>query len=282
VPDHQNPASGLQLLRRHLDERTALGENHVWLTDRALEQVNTLPMRARAAASKNTASIAPTPSPRLKEEPATQTGGDKRTQLDAIRDRAESCQRCRSLGTLRDTMVFAVGHPDADLMFIGEAPEDEEEKQREPFVGPAGQLLTKIIRTMGLDRDSVYLSNIAKFRPATGGADQGTANRKPGAEEMAASLEYIRAEIAVVQPKLIVALGGTAMEGLLGLDGSVGRARGEIHEIDGIPTIVTYHPSYLLRSGSNSDKRKVWEDLLIAMERLDMPISEKQRGFFSG
>lgn len=271
------------MLRLHLDERTALGEDHVWLTDRALEQVSTLPMRARAAATKNTAASAPAPSPRLNEAPpSSSTGGDRRSQLDAIRVRAETCPRCRGLGTLRDTMVFATGNPDADLMFVGDAPGEEEEKLREPFVGPAGQLLTKIIRTMGLDREAVYLSNTVKFRPATGGGDQGAANRKPDAGEISASLEYIRAEIAVVRPKLIVALGGTAMEALLGLDGSVGRARGEIHEIDGIPAIVTYHPSYLLRSGSNSDKRKVWEDMLISMERLGMPISEKQRGFFSG
>jgi DNA polymerase len=177
-------------------------------------------------------------------------------------------------------MVFAVGNPDADLMFIGEAPGAEEEKQREPFVGPAGQLLTKIVQTMGLKRESVYISNIVKFRPSTGAPNQGTANRAPTSEEMEASVGFVKREIEIVQPKLIVALGGTAMTGLLGIEDGVGRARGHLHRFEGWPTIVTYHPSYLLRSGELRDKRKVWEDMLFAMEHIGMPISEKQRGYF--
>ena len=181
---------------------------------------------------------------------------------------------------MRDIMVFAVGNPRADLMFIGEAPGAEEEKLREPFVGPAGKLLTKIIQTMGLRREDVYISNIVKYRPSTGSPHQGTANRAPTPEEMEASVDYVLREIQIVSPKVIVALGGTEMTGLLGLDGSVGRARGQVHEIKGRNALVTYHPSYLLRSGAISEKRKVWEDMLMAMELLDMPISEKQRNFF--
>ena len=149
-----------------------------------------------------------------------------------------------------------------------------------PFVGPAGRLLTKIIQTMGLRREAVYISNIVKFRPKIGDGRQGTSNRAPSPEEMAASVDYVKREIEIVEPKIIVALGGTAMTGLLGLDGSVGRARGRKYEFEGRPAIVTYHPSYLLRSGALSEKRKVWEDMLFAMEELGMPVSEKQRGFF--
>ena len=183
------------------------------------------------------------------------------------------------LDTLLNTMVFSVGHVDAEIMFVGEAPGYEEEQQREPFVGPAGQLLTKIIGVMGLQRESVYISNICKFRPLVG-PDQGTRNRKPTAEEMQACLPYIMAEIEIVQPKVIVALGATGAEGLTGRQEPVGRARGKVRSWNGLPFVVTYHPSYLLRNTDLSERRKVWEDLLLVMEELKMPISEKQRQFF--
>ena len=186
-------------------------------------------------------------------------------------------------------MVFSVGNPDAPLMFVGEAPGFEEERLREPFVGPAGQLLTKIIVAMGLRRpEDVYISNIVKFRPLDGDARfQGQRNRKPTPVEMAAAVKYVLAEIAVVQPRVIVALGGTATEGLLELTGSVSSMRGRFFDLRGTPVMVTYHPSYLLREESKSpdqgkaEKRKVWEDMLMVMERLGLPITDRQRRFFA-
>ena len=176
-------------------------------------------------------------------------------------------------------MVFATGNSDARIMLVGEAPGYEEERKREPFVGPAGQKLTDILKAMGIPREEVYISNIVKFRPAT--PRQTTNNRKPSPEEMAACLPFILAEVEIVKPECIIALGGTAAEGLLGISGSVGSMRGSWHEFGGIPLRVTYHPSYLLRSQSDlSTKRQVWEDMLAVMERLGMPVSEKQRGFF--
>ncbi len=303
----EDAGAGLAALSRHLKERLGAGVTHVWLSEETKERFRGLKAKARASAQAAgqpapdsdavrtpptdplppAADTAP-PDPASKPRPQS-AGAASRTppegkaaRLAAIAERAEHCARCRGLGTLRDTMVFATGNPDADLMFVGEAPGAEEERQREPFVGPAGQLLTKIIETMGLRRQDVYISNIVKFRPKIGdGTDQGSANRPPEPEEMAAAVEYVRAEIGVVAPKLIVALGGTAMTGLLGIDGSVGRARGTVHDCGGTPAIVTYHPSYLLRSGGKSEKRKVWEDMLFAMEQLGMPISERQRRFFS-
>jgi uracil-DNA glycosylase family 4 len=136
-----------------------------------------------------------------------------------------------------------------------------------------------ILKAMGLAREEVYISNIVKFRPAT--PRQTTNNRKPSPKEMASCLPFIRAEVEIVKPGCIIALGGTAAEGLLGINGSVGSMRGSWHEFGGIPVRVTYHPSYLLRSQSDlSTKRQVWEDMLAVMERLGMPISDKQRGFF--
>ena len=183
-------------------------------------------------------------------------------------------------------MVFAVGSPTANIMFIGEAPGAEEEKLREPFVGPAGQTLTKIIQAMGLKRSDVYISNICKYRPAIDdGRQQGSKNRPPSASEMEACLPYITTEIKIIEPKIIVALGSTASSGL-GLEGSVGKLRGQFKEFQKIPVMVTYHPSYLLRreqedGGGVAEKRMVWEDMLKVMEHVGLPISEKQRGYFS-
>jgi DNA polymerase len=204
-------------------------------------------------------------------------------KLANLAAQAESDLKPRALGTLRDTMVFAVGSPQATLMFVGEAPGVEEERQREPFVGPAGQLLTKIItNAMGLRREDVYISNICKFRPSMG-EGQGSRNRPPTAEEMAACLPYIQTEIALIRPQIIVALGATASTGL-GIDGPVGRLRGRFHELNGTPVMVTYHPSYLLRQDQDGKgmeaRRLVWEDMLIVMEKLGMSINDKQRNFF--
>ncbi|MEM7014050.1 MAG: uracil-DNA glycosylase, partial [Verrucomicrobiota bacterium] len=148
-----------------------------------------------------------------------------------------------------------------------------------PFVGPAGQLLTKMIGAMGIKRSDVYISNIVKFRPAL--PNQTNNNRKPTAEEMAACVSLVLTEIDVIKPKAIIALGGTAAEGLLGLDSAiVGRLRNQFHDLNGVPVMVTYHPSYLLRNTSLSERRKVWEDILMVMEKIGLPISEKQRGYF--
>jgi DNA polymerase len=182
-------------------------------------------------------------------------------------------------------MVFATGSPDAEIMFIGEAPGAEEEKQREPFVGPAGQLLTKIIQAMGLRRSDVYISNICKFRPKIDdGKSQGSKNRPPTLGEMLSCQPFILAEINIIKPRIIVALGATASTGL-GIEGTVGKLRGSIMDWRGTPLIVTYHPSYLLRreqedGGGLREKRLVWEDMLRVMETVGLPITEKQRGYF--
>ena len=176
-------------------------------------------------------------------------------------------------------MVFATGNPEAQIMLIGEAPGYEEEKKLEPFVGPAGQQLDKILKAMGLDRAAVYISNIVKFRPAT--ARQTTNNRPPSPAEIAACLPLLRAEIAIVRPQCIIALGGSAAEGMLDMGAGVNSLRGTWHDFEGVPVRVTYHPSYLLRSTHDiRTKRMVWEDMIAVMERTGLPISDKQRGFF--
>lgn len=186
----------------------------------------------------------------------------------------------RERGQLRDTMVFAVGNAVSPLVFVGEAPGAEEEKLGEPFVGPAGQLLTKMITAMGLQRSQVYITNIVKYRPAIEGGNQGSKNRRPTPEEIAAGLPHLRRELAALRPRVLVALGATALEGLAGEPIPIGRARGQWRTFDGIPVMPTFHPSYLLHNESLTERRKVWEDLLQVMENLGMPISAKQRAFF--
>ena len=207
------------------------------------------------------------------------TGDSLEAKLASLREQAETWGAARALGTLRDVMVFAVGDPTSRVMLIGEAPGHEEEKKREPFVGPAGQKLDQILLAMGLSRSAVYISNIVKFRPAT--ARQTTNNRPPSPDEIAACLPIIQAEIDLIQPACLIALGGTAATGLLGTTASVTALRGQWHSYQGIPLRVTYHPSYLLRSAQdNATKRLVWEDMLAAMEQLGLPISERQQRFF--
>jgi DNA polymerase len=175
-------------------------------------------------------------------------------------------------------VVFGVGDIHASLMFIGEAPGADEDRQGEPFVGAAGQLLTKIIKTMGFSREQVYIANILKCRPDTPGQFSG--NRKPTSEEMKTCLPYLLEQIDLIKPKVIVALGATAVEGLLRKTEPIGRLRGKFQVFRDIPLMPTFHPSYLLRNAALSEKRKVWEDLLQVLEKLNLPITEKQRGYF--
>ena len=188
-----------------------------------------------------------------------------------------STPRC-ALAEGRTQVVFGVGNIDAPLMFVGEAPGADEDTQGEPFVGAAGQLLTKIIVAMGLTREQVYIGNILKCRPDTPGQSAG--NRKPTPEEMATCLPWLHQQIDLIRPRVLVALGATAVEGLLGKTIGITKLRGNWQTYRGIPLMPTYHPAYLLRNQSLATKREVWEDMLQAMEKLQMPISEKQRGFF--
>jgi DNA polymerase len=202
----------------------------------------------------------------------------KATAFAALRERAMACVKCPHLASSRKTVVVGVGSIDAQLMFVGEAPGADEDEQGEPFVGKAGQLLTKIIQTMGLQRGDVYIANILKCRPDTPGQTAG--NRKPTAEEMETCIPYLHEQIDLIRPKVLVALGATAVEGLLGKTIGITRLRGNWRTYRGIPLMPTYHPAYLLRNQALSEKRKVWEDMLQVMEKIEMPVSEKQRNFF--
>ncbi|MGH9382526.1 MAG: uracil-DNA glycosylase [Thermoanaerobaculia bacterium] len=189
----------------------------------------------------------------------------RRTELEAVAREASACTRC-ALAEGRRTVVFGSGNPDADLMFIGEGPGAEEDRQGLPFVGPAGQLLTRIIQAIDLSRDDVYIANIVKCRPP--------GNREPLPDEVAACRPWLEAQIRLVRPRVIVALGKVAAQALLGDDGPIGKLRGRWHTVAGIPLMPTYHPAALLRNAGL--KRPVWDDMLRVRERL-RTASERQR-----
>ena len=209
----------------------------------------------------------------------TLAGETRKEQWDRLRERVLADPWCRSQVKPDKQVVFGIGSLEADIFFCGEAPGADEEVQGEPFVGKAGQLLTKIIRAMGLDRDRVYIGNIMNYRPPMPGP---VGNRPPEQAEMAYCLPYLRAQLSIVQPKVVVALGKTAVDGFLGRDPKrrMTRIRGQWQEFEGIPLMPTFHPSYLLRNTSLETKRQVWEDMLAVMDKVGMTISEKQRAFF--
>jgi DNA polymerase len=177
-------------------------------------------------------------------------------QWQALRAEVLACKRC-SLHSTRTQGVFGVGPQRCDWLVIGEAPGAEEDRRGEPFVGAAGQLLDAMLRAIGLDRrNNVYIANILKSRPP--------GNRDPRPEEVAACLPYLERQIALLQPRIILAVGRIAAQNLLATDVPLGRLRGRVHHLGerGTPLVVTYHPAYLLRTPG--DKRKAWEDLKFA------------------
>ncbi|TVM03968.1 MAG: uracil-DNA glycosylase [Candidatus Brocadia sp. WS118] len=179
------------------------------------------------------------------------TGKGERIQiLEALQNEMLVCHKCL-LGKTRTHLVFGSGNPEAHLMFVGEAPGRDEDLQGEPFVGRAGQLLTKIIEAIGLKRSDVYIANVLKCRPP--------GNRNPLPEEIVLCMPYLLKQIEIIQPKVLCALGTFAAQTLLNTKAPVGTLRGRFHDYNGIPMMVTFHPAYLLRNPN--DKAKVWEDM---------------------
>ena len=203
---------------------------------------------------------------------------NKADLLTAVRERVAACTKCAHLASSRTQTVFGVGNPDADLMFIGEAPGADEDQQGEPFVGRAGQLLTRILKAMNFAREDVYIANILKCRPDMPAGSFG--NRPPTPTEMQTCRPYLVEQIDIIQPSVLVALGAVAVEGLLGTRTTIRELRGRWHTYNSIPLMITYHPAYLLRNQAPSEKRKVWEDMLQVLERLERPISDRQRNYF--
>ena len=181
-----------------------------------------------------------------------QAPADPPVELQALRAHIGDCTRCPLHAQGRTQIVFGVGNPAADLMFVGEAPGADEDIQGEPFVGRAGQLLTKIIEAIGLSRSDVYIANVLKCRPP--------GNRNPAPEEVSTCQPFLFRQIDIIRPRVIVALGTFAAHTLLGTDAPISRLRGRVHEFRGGSKLVpTFHPAFLLRSPDR--KRDVWEDM---------------------
>ena len=172
---------------------------------------------------------------------------------------AEKCRKC-PLGHLRKNLVFGCGYPDARLVFCGEAPGEDEDKQGLPFVGRSGQLLTKMIEAMGFKRNETYILNTLRCRPPN--------NRTPEASEIIACNPFLVAQLNIIKPDVIVALGAPAAQTLLKTDRGIGQLRGRFAEYQGIPLMPTYHPAYLLRSMSLENRQKVWSDIRAAAVKL--------------
>ncbi len=188
----------------------------------------------------------------------TLTSGQKAAALKDLREEIGDCRRCK-LSKGRTNIVFGEGSQDAALMFIGEAPGREEDIQARPFVGDAGKLLTRLIEKMGLRREDVYIGNIVKCRPPL--------NRDPEDDEIGTCLQFIRRQLEIISPEVIVSLGRISAQTLIGTKTPISRLRGKFYEYNGIPLMATFHPAYLLRNPK--EKWSVWEDAMRVMERLE-------------
>jgi len=186
------------------------------------------------------------------------------SELEYYRRDICGCNRC-GLAKTRTHFVFGVGDPSANLMLIGEAPGEEEDRKGEPFVGAAGQLLDKILAAIGFERGEVYIGNILKCRPP--------GNRDPLAEEVALCIPYLYKQIEMIAPRLILALGRVAAQNLLGTQAPLNRLRGEVHELNGVPMLVTFHPAALLRNPEW--KRPAWEDVQRLRKLYDERVGDK-------
>ncbi|CAI8802326.1 uracil-DNA glycosylase [Methylocaldum szegediense] len=236
--------------KRRLSYLDAMGIR-VWVPRRqtAFDQVE--------ATDHSDAVVVDDPGPELSEaDTATADTGVSCPSLDweELEARVAGCTAC-PLHQGRTQTVFGVGNRAADWMVIGEAPGEQEDLQGEPFVGRAGQLLNEMIWAIGLQREAVYIANVIKCRPP--------GNRDPAPEETAACEHFLKQQVALIKPKIILAVGRIAAQNLLKTGTPIGKLRGRVHYYDQIPLVVTYHPAYLLRS--QTEKRRAWEDLKLAM-----------------
>ena len=199
------------------------------------------------------------------ESPPLDDLEQRRQALAELAKQVSQCVRCPQLASTRTQTVFGIGPLDPELCFVGEAPGADEDRTGQPFVGPAGQLLTRIIVASGLSREEVFICNILRCRPP--------GNRNPTPEEAGHCSEWLEKTIALVKPQYLVALGGIAATNLLGTTVGITRLRGKFYEYRGIPVLCTFHPSYLLRSPEK--KKEVWEDMQTLLKRLGRPIPGK-------
>ncbi|MDP1828485.1 MAG: uracil-DNA glycosylase [Archangium sp.] len=243
-------------LRRHLAWQESDGTRQILKEPGALKAP---PVQAQKTAPVQAQKAAPVQMQRAESAPKVAEPGVliPGATLDEVRTELGDCKRCK-LCNGRTQIVFGSGNPRAELVFVGEGPGEEEDKQGIPFVGAAGQLLTKMIEAMKFSRDTVYICNVVKCRPP--------GNRNPEPEEIQSCEPFLRAQLRVIKPKVIVALGKFAAQTLLREDTTITRLRGQWRSYEGIDLMPTFHPAYLLRSPE--EKKKAWMDLQEVMKRL--------------
>ena len=255
----------LRSLRAHLERQRQCGGE--WLPRSADADSPRVRREATTRGAAATMNAAASPPPSTGSASAgdlfAEAGVREAQTLAALAAHIGDCQRCKLARLGRTQVVFGVGNPDADLMFIGEGPGADEDRQGEPFVGRAGQLLTEIItKGMKLRRQDVYIANVVKCRPP--------GNRNPEPDEIAACMPFLARQIDLVRPRVIVALGTFAAQTVLGVKTPITRMRGTWHSYRDVPVMPTFHPAYLLRNPG--DKRLVWDDIKLVMGALGMPV----------
>ena len=196
-------------------------------------------------------------------DPSASLGYQERKHaLDLLGSQVAGCRACNELAENRTQTVFGIGHSEPAVCFVGEAPGADEDKQGQPFVGRAGQLLDRILKACRWQRDEVYIANILKCRPPD--------NRNPLPQETANCMPYLVKQLRIIRPRTICALGAVAAQTLLNTQSPIGKLRGSFHDFDGIPLLCTYHPAYLLRNPSK--KIAVWQDMQLLMKHLGQPL----------
>ena len=291
-----DPAEALDILLEELKRQKAAGVRRVSITADSLAVLKSLagaPV-APAAAAASAPSVRPaavTPVVPAASKPAvvsaapmpdapifTLAAGTKAERLQALRQLVDACAETKKHLTASHRALLGHGSADAKVVFVGEAPSLEEMEAGQAFAGASGELLQKILGAAAISPADYYLAPVMVWRPEP---PTQYGKRPPTARELAFNLPYLRAQIDVVAPRIVVALGAQAFEALHGRTPSITQARGQWFDLAGVPLMPTYHPNYLLHNPSAAAKRAVWEDFLLVMAKLGLPISEKQRGFFA-
>ena len=297
-----DPAEALDILLEELKRQKAAGLRRVSVSDEAVATLKALagaPVATPASAA--TAKPAPLPAtavsrpsaplpiapkpavvattPVIADAPIfTLPAGTKAERMQALRQLVDTCVETKKHLTGSHRALLGHGSLDAKVVFVGEAPSLEEMEAGKAFAGASGELLQKILGAAAISPADYYLAPVMVWRPEP---PTQYGKRPPTARELAFNLPYLRAQVDVVAPRIVVALGAQAFEALHGRTPSITQARGQWFDLSGVPLMPTYHPNYLLHNPSASAKRAVWEDFLLVMEKLGLPISEKQRGFFA-
>ena len=302
-----DPADALDILLEELKRQKAAGLRRVSISDESMASLKSLagvaptapvPVTsakpaapsvvarpiAPVAAVRPVIPVAPKPAvaamtPVIADAPIfTLPAGTKAERMQALRQLVEACVETKKHLTVPQRPLLGHGSLEAKVVFVGEVPSHEEMEAGQAFAGASGELLQKILGAAAISPADYYLAPVMVWRPEP---PTQYGKRPPTARELAFNLPYLRAQIDVVAPRIVVALGAQAFEALHGRTPTITQARGQWFDLAGVPLLATFHPNYLLHSPSASAKRTVWEDFLLLMEKLGLPISEKQRAFFA-